>query len=122
MAKNDYLKRRDAINKGIFDAGMDIGFQKCWDLVQIVLHNPDVMHKDVFGRDRIKKIYIAMLDFDKKLCNAWLPTQEKDADVCQRDLDYLLKEIWGEDLVTFYERYPFIKKPDYKKGHKGWRG
>ena len=121
MAKNEYLKRREAMNQGFLEVGMDTGFQKCWDLLQIVLHDREVMGKDIFGKERIKKIFLSMKDLEKEMCNAWLPTQEKDADVCQRDLDAMLKEIWGEDLVTFYERYPYIKKPDYKKGHKGWR-
>ena len=58
---------------------------------------------------------------EKELGRAWLPTLEKDADVCQRDLDARLSEIWGEELHPFHERYPFIKQPDYTKGNKHWR-
>ena len=121
MAKNEYLKRRDDMYQALLDVGMDTGFQKCWDLMQIILHDREVMGKDTFGKERIKKIFLAMKELERELGNAWLPTQEKDADVCQRDIDAMLKEIWGEDLCTFYDRYPFIKKPDYKKCHKGWR-
>lgn len=116
-----YLQRQIERNQGFLEVGMDTGFQKCWDLLQIVLHDPKVMGKDTFGKERIKKLYWAMKELEKDLGRAWLPTLEKDADVCQRDLDFLLKEIWGEELYPFQERYPFIKKPDYSKGNKNWR-
>ena len=51
MAKNDFLKRQQAVKQGMLDVGMDTGFQKCWDLIQIVLHDPKVMGKDVFQSD-----------------------------------------------------------------------
>lgn len=121
MGKNAYLNKRQAMNQGFLDVGMDTGFQKCWDLLQIVLHNPKVMGKDTFGKQRIKKIYWAMKELEKELGTAWMPTQYNDADVKQRDLDALLNEIWGDELYPFYERYPFIKKPDYSKGNKRWR-
>lgn len=121
MAKNAFLQKQMAKNQGFLDVGMDTGFQKCWDLLQIVLHDPTVMGKDTFGRERIKKIYWAMKEKEKDLGRAWLPTMEKDADVCQRDLDALLKEIWKEELCPFHERYPYVKRPDYSKGSKYWR-
>ena len=121
MSKNSFLDKQRASQQDALDVGMDIGFQKCWDLLQIVLHDPEVMGKDTFGKERIKKIFWAMKEKERELGIAWLPTQEKDADVCQRDLDALLKEIWAEELCPFYERYPRIKKPDYSKGYKAWR-
>lgn len=121
MAKNAYLAKQQAVQQGMLDVGMDTGFQKCWDLLQIALHDPNVMGKDTFGKERIKKLYLAMKDLEKELGKAWLPSVERDADVMQRDLDALLSEIWGEELQPFQERYPYIKKPDYSKGKKNWR-
>ena len=121
MAKNGLLQKQQAMNQGFLEAGMDTGFQKCWDLIQIVLHDPKVMGKDTFSKERIKKIFLAMNEMEKHLGNAWLPTMKNDADVCQRDLDALLGEIWKEDLCPFYERYPWVKKPDYTRGNKNWR-
>ncbi len=121
MAKNDFLKRQQAVKQGMLDVGMDTGFQKCWDLIQIVLHDPKVMGKDVFGKNRIKKLYWAMKEKEKELGRAWSPILYNDADVCQRDLEALLKEIWGDELCPFHERYPYIKEPDYKKGRKEWK-
>lgn len=120
MGKNFAQKQKEAY-QFFLDTGMDTGFQKCWDLLQIVLHDPDVMGKDTFGVDRIKKIYWAMKDLEKVLGTAWLPTQKNDADVRQRDLDALLKEIWGDELCPFSERYPYVKNPDYTKANKRWR-
>ena len=121
MAKNAYLAKQQAIQQGMLDVGMDTGFQKCWDLIQIVLHDPKVMGKDTFGKERMKKIFLALREVEKELGKAWLPSVERDADVMQRDLDALLKEIWDDDLQPFQERYPYIKKPDYSKGKKNWR-
>ena len=38
----------------------------------------------------------------------------------QEELDRCLREIWGEDLVPFYERYDELKKFKYDKAKKGW--
>lgn len=121
MAKNGFLQKQQEKNQFLLEVGMDTGFQKCWDLLQIVLHDPKVMGKDTFGRERIKKIYWAMKEKEKELGTAWLPTKYNDSDVRQRDLDALLGEIWGKELCPFNERYPYVKQPDYSKGKKNWR-
>lgn len=118
---NAYLQKQETMNQTFLNVGMDGGFQKCLDLLQIVLHDPEVMGKDTFGKGRIKKIFCALEEREKELGNAWLPSVEKEADVCQRDLDALLGEIWGDELCPFAERYPYIKKADYSKGRKNWR-
>ena len=46
-------------------------------------------------------------------------TDHAEADYKQEKLDAALREIWGDDLQTFYERYPCIKKIDYTKPIKG---
>lgn len=43
-----------------------------------------------------------------------------DADNKQEELDGVLKEIWEDDIQTFYQRYPYIKKLGYDKPQKGW--
>lgn len=116
---NAYLQLQEIMNQQYLNVGMDTGFQKCWDLLQLVLHDPEVMGKDTFGKKRIKKIYWAMKKLEHDLGKAWLT--EVDSDVCQRDLDAGLKEIWGDELCPFDKRYPYIKKPDYSKGKKNWR-
>lgn len=118
---NAFLQRQEMLNQKMLEVGMDTGFQKCWDLLQIALHDPKVMGKDIFGKERIKKLYWAMRELEKELGKAWSPIKEKDADVLQRDLDSLLGEIWGAELCPFKDRYPWIKQPDYSKGNKNWR-
>ena len=121
MAKNTFWQKQQAVQQGMLDVGMDTGFQKCWDLLQIVLHDPKVMGKDVFGIKRIKKLYWAMKELERELGRAWLPTKHNDADVPQRNLDSLLGEIWGDELCPFHDRYPYIKQIDYSKGRKEWK-
>lgn len=121
MAKNAFLQKQQAIQQGMLDVGMDTGFQKCWDLIQLCLRDPEVVGKDTFGKERIKRMHAALKKYEKEFGIAWLPTKEKDADVKQRDLDSLLSEIWGDELYPFHARYPYVKKPDYTKGKKEWR-
>lgn len=121
MAKNAFLKKQQAINQGMLDVGMDTGFQKCWDLIQLCLRDPEVVGKDTFGKERMMRLHAGLEKYEKELGRAWLPSVEKDADVKQRDLDALLEEVWGDELIPFYGRYPFLKKPDYTKGRKEWK-
>lgn len=119
--KNAYLAKQQSVNQHFLEVGMDTGFQKCWDLIQLCLRDPEVVGKDTFGKERIKRLYTALQKYEASFGIAWLPTVERDADVKQRDLDALLKEVWQEELCPFDERYPYIKKPDYSKGKKNWR-
>jgi hypothetical protein len=121
MPKNEFAKRQYAVKQAMLDVGMDTGFQKCWDLIQICLRDPEAVGKDIFGKERIKRLYDALMKHEKELGGAWLPSVEKEADVKQRDLDAALGEIWGEELCPFDRRYPQLKKADYAKGKKNWR-
>lgn len=121
MAKNDFAKKQQAVKQFFLEVGMDIGFQKCWDLIQLCLRDQEAVGKDTYGKERMKRLYSALQKYEKEFGIAWLPTIERDADVKQRHLDALLKEVWQEDLCPFDERYPYIKKPDYSKGKKNWR-
>jgi hypothetical protein len=38
----------------------------------------------------------------------------------QAQMDAQLREIWGDALQPFYDRYPELKRYDYKKAQKGW--
>ena len=40
---NAYLQKKEMFNQALLDVGMDTGFQKCWDLLQCVLNDPEVM-------------------------------------------------------------------------------
>ena len=119
MAKNDFLARQAATQRAYFDAGLRSGRQQILDMVSLVLRDPDIMGKDTFGKDRIVKLYDALkkeVDF-YHVCF----TDDKEADYFQEKMDAELREIWGDELQPFYERYPYIKKFDYSKARKNWR-
>lgn len=119
MSKNDYIKRQQAVQQGFLDAGEQMGMQKMWDYLQIAVRCPDVMGNDILGRKRIEKIFAKCKELADHYHEAF--TDGVEADYRQEELDGVLREIWGDDLNTFYERYPQLKKVDYKKSRKNWR-
>ena len=56
MSKNDYLARRDADRKGFFRAGEQTGRQVILDMMVLTLRDPEIMGKDIFGKDRLLKV------------------------------------------------------------------
>lgn len=115
---NSYLQKQEMRCQSFLDMGEHIGIQKIWDYLNIVLHDPEVMGKDTFGAARLTKIYRAM----KKLLDEYHVafTADKEADYYQEKMDAQLREIWGDETLSFYERYPEIKKIKYDKAKKGW--
>jgi len=119
MAKNGYLAKRDAINQAFLDAGEQMGLQKMWDYMQIALRDPNIMGKDIFGRQRLEKLFYRCQELAEEYHAAF--TDDKEAELPQRNFDAALREIWGDDLSTFYERYPQLKQIKYDKGKKNWK-
>lgn len=115
---NAYLDKQKKQAQAYFEAGEEIGLQKAWDYIQIALRDPEAMGKDVLGRKRIEKVYKKMLELVDVYHTAF--TDNVEADYYQEKLDAQLREIWGDDLSTFYKRYPTLKKMDYNKPHKNW--
>lgn len=115
---NAYLEKQRKLQQAYFDAGEEIGIQKAWDYIQIALRDPDAMGKDVLGRKRIEKVYKKLTELADFYQAAW--TDDKEADYYQEKLDAQLREIWGDDLKTFYERYPTMKQLGYDKARKNW--
>ncbi len=120
MAKNAYLEKKAYREKALLDIGVDSGAQRIIDYLQIVLHDEKVMggKKNVFGRKKLLRILQAIEERDKYYANAY--TLKKDADTLQEELDKELRDIWDEAALTFTERQPYIKQPEYKKAMKGW--
>ena len=117
--KNTYLERQRQRDQAFLDAGERMGIQKMWDYMQIALRDPEIMGKDVFGRKRLEKVFYET----KKLADYFHTafTDDVEADRVQRDLDAALREIWGDDLSPFHERYPEIRDLGYNKSRKNWR-
>ena len=115
---NAYLQRRQNEHQAYLDVGEQFGMQKMWDYIQIVLHDPAVMGKDTFGEKRLCKIFDAMKVVSSEYHTAFTP--DKEADYYQEKLDAQLREIYGDKMLPFYERYPELKRITYDKPKKGW--
>ena len=118
MAKKDFLARQAATQRAYFDAGLQCGRQQILDMMTLVLRDPSIMGKDIFGRARIEKLFAKCQEYDSyyDLCF----TKHVDADKRQEEMDRVLKEIWGNDLCPFAERYPYTKYYGYNKPLKEW--
>jgi hypothetical protein len=115
---NAYLQKREAEKQTLLDVGEQLGMQKMWDYIQIVLHDPEVMGKDTFGENRLCKVFDALKVVSSEYHTAFTP--DKEADYYQEKLDAQLREIYGDKALPFYERYPEMKRITYDKPRKGW--
>lgn len=116
MAKqNPLLAKQEAMRQKCFEVACDTTSQQFFDYMCIVLNDPEIMGKDVFGAKRLQKVQEAMKKLDKEYSEAWCGSQESDW--YQEKLDEALKRIFGE-IVPFRERYPYLKEWDYNKPHK----
>lgn len=116
MAKqNAYLAKQAAVNHGYFTAGLQSGRQQILDLVSLVLRDPAIMGKDIFGKERLLKIVKGVEDYIDLYQQAWEKTDETD--YYRAKLDAALAEAYGEGLHdSFLKRYEFAPEFDYKKG------
>jgi hypothetical protein len=60
---------------------------------------------------------VSMLD--DHFCDAFSDSVE--ADYLQEEMDGVLREIFGDELIPFAERYPIVKQYGYLKARKGWK-
>lgn len=116
MAKqNSYLAKQAAVNHGYFTAGLQSGRQQILDLVSLVLRDPAIMGKDIFGKERLLKIVNGVGDYIDLYQQAWEKTDETD--YYRAKLDAALAEAYGDRLHdSFLQRYEFAPEFDYKKG------
>ena len=115
MAKNEFLARQKALQRGYFDAGLQSGRQQIIDMVSLVLRDPEIMGKDTFGKDRLLKVVQGIGKYIDKYQKAWEKSDETD--YYQKKLDDALAEAYGEGLAdSFYKRYQFAPEFDYTKG------
>lgn len=117
MAVNAYLNQMSQIRQECFVAGCEITAQQMFDLLCLVLNDPEIMGRDTFGAKRLVKIRKALYDREKLYHDAWTFTEESD--YLQEKLDAALREIFGENAEKFSERYPLCKTWNYNKRRKG---
>lgn len=116
--KNEFLKKRDERDKKFFMAGMQMGCQMATDFVQMALRDPGTMGKDIFGRARIEKLFQRCKELDDYYHIAF--SDHVEADQKQEEMDGVLREYFGNDLIPFAERYPYAQVFSYDKPRKGW--
>lgn len=113
---NDLLKRIDRAKQDAFVSGCDITAQQMFDMMCLVLHDPEVMGKGhTIGAERLKRIHNAMVELESKYHDAWLFTPESD--YLQEKLDANLRVIFGI-IKPFSQRYPQCKEWNYNKPYK----
>lgn len=117
MAKqqNAFLAKQAALQNACFDAGLRCGRQQILDMMSLVLRDPSIMGKDLFGKERLLKVVNGVKEYIDKFRQAWEKTDETDY---YRDkLDAALAEAYGDGLHdSFTERYPYAPDYDYSKG------
>lgn len=79
--------------------------QICYDALTLVLNDPEVMGKDVFGRKRLNKLYEAL---NAKISEI-LPGMSgaDNASHIRRLVDDELRKICGDDFASWEERYEY---------------
>ena len=112
---NAFLAKQEAIKQKCFEVGCDTTAQQFFDFLCLVLNDPDIMGKDVFGADRLHKIHNALKAVDKQYSEAWTHSQESD--YYQEKLDTRLRQIFGE-IDPFNVRYPYLKEWNYNRPAK----
>ena len=115
MSKNDYLARRDADRKGFFRAGEQTGRQVILDMMVLTLRDPEIMGKDIFGKDRLLKVVKGIEHYLDVFDQAFQATDETD--YWRAKLDEMLADAFGEKLHnSFLERYEYAPEFNYKTG------
>ncbi len=115
MAKKDFLARQDAMRHGFFDAGVQVGRQQILDMVSLVLRDPAIMGKDIFGKERLLKVVQGVDDYIDKYNLAW--QRHDETDYYRAKLDAALAEAYGDGLHdSFQQRYEYAPQYDYTKG------
>ena len=115
MAKNDFLAKQRALQRGHFTAGLQSGRQQILDCVSLVLRDPEIMGKDTFGKDRLLKVVDGVGKYIDLYQKAW--EKDDETDYYRAKLDAALADAYGYGLHdSFLVRYEFAPEFDYKSG------
>jgi hypothetical protein len=111
----NYMKQRESFIKAGFQAGLQAGRQQILDMVSLVLRDPEIMGKDIFGKERLLKVVMGVGDYIDKYQDAWQKTDETD--YIRAKLDAALAEAYGPGLHdSFTQRYDTAPEYDYNTG------
>lgn len=109
--QSGYLKRKKTEINVYRQAEKETFVQFMSDMFQITLNDSDVMGKDVFGEERIRRLVNAVSENYDIFCKAL--EKGPEADFYQDKLDARLRRIFKDKLVPFKERYPWVKEQVY---------
>lgn len=108
MRQSGYLKRRKARDSVMEDAIRQTYEQYMTDMLILTLNDPEIMGKDTFGYQRLKKV----LDGWGKKYDLYFDalTKKPGADYAREKLDEAMKHIAGDsgDFFPFQERYHWL--------------
>lgn len=115
MRKNEYIAKRDASRQGFFEAGLQMGRQQIIDMMSLALRDPEIVGKDVFGRERLAKLIRGIGLYIDTYELAW--QKHDETDYYRAKLDAALAEAYGAELHdSFLKRYEFSPEYNYKTG------
>ena len=114
---SSYIQQRNDRDRKMLMAGIYMGMQMYGDFYSVALHRPEVMVKPL-GRMKITRIAASVSELSDYYWPAF--TNHVEAERFQEELDRALREIVGDDLIPFAERYPWLKQCSYDKHKKGW--
>ena len=101
--KNLYLENKRKKLENVCEITQRWTAQLCLDVMTIVLNDPEVMGKDVFGKQRLRKIWNAFND-EYAMWAVGL-SRNTEASYVRKKMDDRLKEIWGNEADGWQERY-----------------
>ena len=112
---NAFLKQIEEAKKFYYQAGIESGRQQILDMMTLVLRDPEIMGKDIFGKDRLIRVVKGIDKCIDKYELAW--QKHNETDYLRNQLDKNLAEAYGEKLHdSFLVRYPYAPEYDYVKG------
>lgn len=115
MGKNNFLAQQRETQRAYFDAGVQMGRQQIIDMLSLVLRDPDIVDKDIFGKERLMKVVRGIDEYIHKYNLAW--QKHDETDYVRAKLDAALAEAYGEGLHdSFLQRYDYAPEYDYTKG------
>lgn len=103
-----FADRLQRAKQAYLDIGLNSGAQVTVDILCVALRDPEAMGGDVWGRERIERLVLRMEVLKQTFGPAFHPDPEQD--YMQAQLDGALREIFGDDLVPFCERHPYVRE------------
>ena len=115
MGHNALLDKIEATKKLYLQIGIEGGRQQIMDMMSLVLRDPKIMGKDIFGKERLLKVVDGIGKCIDEYEKAWM--KDNETDYYRKKLDDALAEAYGGGLAdSFMVRYPYAPEYDYQKG------